>query len=121
MALNNLTPPASLAVGQVLVLKSREWQPVAPPAPAAPARAATPANRRTNPAIYVPRTAASPAASVPVATMETAIQHTVAKGETLYSIARRYEVKVADLQAWNGKLDGSVKIGEVLQVKPSAR
>ena len=45
----------------------------------------------------------------------------VAKGETLYSIARRYEVKAADLQAWNGKLDGSVKIGEVLRVQPPAK
>jgi membrane-bound lytic murein transglycosylase D len=56
---------------------------------------------------------------VPVAAAT--LQHTVMKGETLFSISRLYKVKAADLQAWNGKLDGNVKIGEVLQVTPNTK
>ena len=121
MALNHLVLPAALAVGQVLVLNSEE----APAAAQAPAATPAPTGRptgHTNPvAIYVPGNAAPQAASAPLAAAGPAQQHTVAKGETLYSIARRYEVKVADLQAWNGKLDGNVKVGEVLRVQAPAR
>ena len=110
MALNYLTMPATLAVGQVLVLKSLELAPAVAPA-VAPKPVAKPAlagASSTNPALYVPKAA--------VATP--AMQHTVAVGETLYSISRRYQVTVADLQTWNGKAaaDTSAKIGEVLRV-----
>ncbi|MBF9238358.1 LysM peptidoglycan-binding domain-containing protein [Hymenobacter sp. BT683] len=107
MAMNRLTLPATLAVGQVLVLNAPE------PLTAAPAPQQ---NGRTNPAaIYSPQTPTAPAPAAmggPVAQ-----QHTVVKGETLYSISRRYGVPVADLQAWNNKPDGTVRIGEVLTVK----
>jgi len=91
---------------------------------------ATHSSGRINPALlYVPKKAAAaastpaaavPAAAVPAATPAatagTVTQHTVAKGETMFSIARLYQVKVADLQTWNNKPDGAVKIGEVLRV-----
>lgn len=102
MAINNLTPPANLLVGQVLQLEAKGW---AQPAPAAAAPVYIPA---------VPAPAAADAAG-------TTIRHTVAKGETLYSIARLYKVTVADLQAWNGKLDQTAKLGEVLQVRQAAK
>ncbi|MCC3152843.1 LysM peptidoglycan-binding domain-containing protein [Hymenobacter sp. BT770] len=126
MALNHLTLPANLAVGQVLVLKSQELPVPAVAAapvvtPTAPTRPATRATNRPNPAIYVPKAAAPQAAPAPTAAAGTTIEHTVAKGETLYSIARRYEVKVADIQALNGKLDGNVKVGEVLRVVTNAK
>ena len=113
MALNQLTLPATLAVGQVLVLKSAEALPAAAPAARPVAKSAV----NSNPALYVPK-AATPA---PVAAQAT--QHTVAVGETLYSIARRYQVTVADLQAWNGKAvaDTSAKIGEVLRVSAGGK
>jgi membrane-bound lytic murein transglycosylase D len=114
MAVNNLSLPATLAVGQVLVLNSQITQPVAAPVSAPAARAGV---NRPNPAIYVPKTAAPQAAPVPTAAAGVAIQHTVAKGETLYSISKLYKVSLADLQAWNAKLDQNVKIGEVLQIK----
>ena len=114
MALNKLTPPANLVVGQVLVVKGEaagagaaapaaDLRPVAAPRPAA----------TTNPALYAPK-APVPPSGAPAAA---ATQHTVASGETLYSIARRYGVTVADLLAWNTKANGSVKLGEVLVVK----
>ncbi|WP_426059713.1 LysM peptidoglycan-binding domain-containing protein [Hymenobacter sp. B1770] len=118
MALNNLTLPATLAVGQVLLLNAPYSQPVAAAPVAAPVTApaarATGAAGRPNPAIYVPKPAASQATPAPAAA---AIQHTVSKGETLYSISRLYQVTISDLQAWNSKLDGNVRIGEVLTVK----
>jgi membrane-bound lytic murein transglycosylase D len=116
MALNGLTPASSLKVGQVLVLKA----PVVQPAPSAVAEKPAPTLKpmyrqpgRVNPALYVPKkvTSASPA------TTGAAPQHTVVKGETLFSISRLYKVSVADLQAWNAKPDQKVKVGDVLRVQ----
>ena len=116
IALNQLAPPAGLTIGQVLLVRAPAS--VAP----APAVALNPAGApagRANAALYVPKTAV-PAISGATAT---AIQHTVAVGETLYSISKLYRVTVADLQAWNGKAaaDTSAKIGEVLRVLPSGK
>ncbi|HEX8656383.1 MAG TPA: LysM peptidoglycan-binding domain-containing protein [Hymenobacter sp.] len=116
MALNHLVPPANLAVGQVLRLKAPDASPVAAAPAAAPAPVGRPAASGANPAVYVPKTASSPVATAATAAISAAIQHTVALGETLYSISRRYGVTVADLQAWNGKQDATAKLGEVLRV-----
>ncbi|WP_051313512.1 lytic transglycosylase domain-containing protein [Sporocytophaga myxococcoides] len=42
--------------------------------------------------------------------------HKVEKGETLYSISRKYGVSVKDIQEWNGKIDNTVSIGEELKI-----
>ncbi|MBF9141985.1 LysM peptidoglycan-binding domain-containing protein [Hymenobacter properus] len=144
IAINQLQPPYGLVLGQTLKLKAAEPEaapavskaaPVAKapqqPAPAA-SQAPAPASQssgRINPAmLYVPKKtspAAAAAAATPAAPVAPASQatHTVAKGETLYSIARQYKVAVADLQAWNGKApeDASAKIGEVLRVQAPAK
>ena len=85
------------------------------------------------PVLYVPKKVAAGAAPTVAAKPATAVaaaptmpsgnvtQHTVAKGETLYSIARLYNVKVADLKAWNAKADDNAKVGEVLRVQPSGK
>jgi LysM repeat protein len=44
-------------------------------------------------------------------------RHTVAAKETLYSIARLYEVSTEDIKAWNSMKDNSVSIGQVLIIK----
>ncbi|OGX86324.1 hypothetical protein BEN47_01895 [Hymenobacter lapidarius] len=119
MALNNLTLPANLLIGQVLQLKAPLAQPVYA-APVPPAQAAGVVGQR-NPAIYTPKAAVAPVAAAPGVSFGAASQHTVVKGESLFSISRLYKVKVADLQVWNGKLDESVKIGEVLRVQASAK
>ncbi|GAB3305860.1 LysM peptidoglycan-binding domain-containing protein [Hymenobacter tenuis] len=66
---------------------------------------------------------AAPVAATPAAAPKPAVsathRHTVVKGETLFSIARRYGVEPAQLQAWNGKASSGVKIGEVLTVEAS--
>lgn len=44
--------------------------------------------------------------------------HTVAKGETLYRIARQYGVTVDDLKAWNNLTSNLIKVGQKLRVTP---
>jgi LysM repeat protein len=76
---------------------------------AAPVTLAKPAPAKS--ASAKPDAAAKPAATKGVR------HHTVAKGETLFAIARQYGVKPAQLQSWNSKTDNSVKIGEVLTIQ----
>jgi D-alanyl-D-alanine endopeptidase (penicillin-binding protein 7) len=45
--------------------------------------------------------------------------HTVRRGETLYSIARRYGTSVASLKAWNGLQGNSIRVGRRLTVYTS--
>ncbi|PJJ54991.1 LysM peptidoglycan-binding domain-containing protein [Hymenobacter chitinivorans] len=72
----------------------------AAPVAAQPTVAAAPAVAHAN-------ATATPVAAAPA-------RHTVQKGETLFSISRRYGVTPAQLQEWNNKPTGAVKIGEVL-------
>ncbi|MFD2292161.1 glucosaminidase domain-containing protein [Mariniflexile gromovii] len=45
--------------------------------------------------------------------------HIVGKGETLYSISKRYDMTVSELQKMNGLKDNALNIGQQLQVKPA--
>jgi len=45
--------------------------------------------------------------------------HTVASGETLYGISRKYSVDVADIKAWNNLSSNTIRRGQVLQVAPA--
>ncbi len=47
--------------------------------------------------------------------------YTVIKGDTLYSISKRYNISVEKLQNINGLRDASLSIGQVLIVKPSSK
>lgn len=126
LAWNQLPPNAGLTVGQTLRLGP-------PAAGASPAAAGAPAPAPTAGIAYQPRRAAgapAPAvASAPAPTAPgaprpdaTAVWHAVLPGETLYSLSKRYAVSVSDLQAWNHKLDASVRLGEVLRMNaPPAR
>lgn len=49
-----------------------------------------------------------------------AITHTVVKGETLYSISKKYGVSVAQLKEWNNLSDNSAKLGSNLIVGQNA-
>ena len=48
-----------------------------------------------------------------------AITYTVVKGDTLYSISRKYDISVKELQNINGLSDNTISIGQALIVKPS--
>jgi membrane-bound lytic murein transglycosylase D len=63
-----------------------------------------------------------PPASVPTTSISNASEHTVDVGQTLYSIARQYNISVKDLAAWNNiTTDERVKAGQVLIVKNPAK
>lgn len=48
-------------------------------------------------------------------------EHTVQQGETLFSIAKQYDITVSDLRNWNNlEASSSLSIGQVLQVSPPA-
>jgi LysM repeat protein len=47
-----------------------------------------------------------------------ATSHTVAAGETMYSISRKYNISVDDLKAWNPDAAAGLKVGQVLKVTP---
>jgi LysM repeat protein len=47
-----------------------------------------------------------------------ALHHTVRKGETVFSIARRYGVSVEELRKWNGLRGSTVRPGQRLWVSP---
>lgn len=49
---------------------------------------------------------------------ETVVSYTVSKGDTLYSISKRYNITVKELQNMNGLNGTTLNIGQVLVVKP---
>ncbi len=87
VAWNQLDVSAPLALGQVLRLNGPAQETAAELAPAP-----TSAPQKTN-----------------------ASEHTVTPGETLYSIARKYSIALADLQKWNNLgVSGAISPGQVL-------
>lgn len=44
--------------------------------------------------------------------------HTVMPGETVYSLARRYEIEESELRNWNGLSDNNLSIGTTLYISP---
>ncbi len=50
----------------------------------------------------------------------TAVTHAVAQGETLYSIARQYNVTVDELKKWNNLTDNEISLGQTLNIGKSA-
>ncbi|MCO6477522.1 MAG: LysM peptidoglycan-binding domain-containing protein [Phaeodactylibacter sp.] len=53
----------------------------------------------------------------PAPTPQVPAYHTVAKGDTLYNISRRYNTTVESLKALNGLTSNLISIGQVLRVK----
>ncbi len=48
-------------------------------------------------------------------------QHTVAKGETLYRISKKYDITVENLKKWNGLDSNAIFEGQVLYIQPFDR
>ena len=100
---NALPANAPLAAGQTLVLSQRVAAGTGLPSSAtSPGAVVDPfAGQAGRPAAPAPAPAA-PQASAPAASPANPAQHVVASGETAWSIARKYDVTVQDLAAWNG-------------------
>jgi LysM repeat protein len=80
-----------------------------PPAPAEPPTPTAPAPAETAPAASAPESVSVPA--------EAGVKHTVAKGETLTSIAKRYNIPLAELEKVNKiENDRALQIGRVLNI-----
>ena len=79
---------------------------------------AGPSNKLPLPAEPAPPNddAPAPAAAAPSQAAH-ATRHRVRKGETLWSIAQRYHVSVAELKRWNGLSGETLQLGEMLRVK----
>lgn len=48
-----------------------------------------------------------------------AATHTVVRGDTVYNIAKRYQITQDNLRAWNNMADNTISVGQVLRVKPA--
>ncbi|OON68994.1 hypothetical protein B0919_09785 [Hymenobacter sp. CRA2] len=125
---NELPPNPSLRLGQIIRVApptaSAAAAPVsASPAPTAPKTAApVPAAPKT--AASAPATTAKPApAAKPAAPATPAaaatVKHTVAAGESMYAISRKYGVTIKQIMEWNNKPDFNVRPGEVLVIQPA--
>jgi membrane-bound lytic murein transglycosylase D len=44
-------------------------------------------------------------------------QHTVQPGETMYALAKKYQVSLKELMDWNQKSDFSISQGEIIIIK----
>ncbi|WP_276497946.1 LysM peptidoglycan-binding domain-containing protein [Pontibacter litorisediminis] len=66
---------------------------------------------------------AAPAAAAPATTATSSskttgvVYHTVAAGESMYQISRKYDVTIKDIMEWNNKPDFSVSAGEKLEIR----
>ncbi len=61
-----------------------------------------------------------PEKQLTVAANKNVIKHTVAKGETLYSISKQFNVSTEQIKAWNSLTDNSVTLGTILIVGTNA-
>jgi len=94
MAMNGLTSPA-LKVGQVLVIRRQKTEPTKDVSPSK--------------------------ASAPEGHQAQFLEHKVSKGETLFSIAKKYGLSVGEILEANGLTDLTIREGMVLKVPVKAK
>lgn len=71
--------------------------------------------------VYTPSSPATGGAYVPnYAPVDiNAATYTVQHGDTVYNIAKRFNISQNDLRSWNNIVDNNVRLGVVLRVKPA--
>lgn len=107
---NRISNPNMVSVGTVLLIPRSGT--TAPP-PEALTSSATKSSSSSKPST-------SKSTTTTTASKPTSRTHTVAKGETLSTIADRYDVTTADLQAWNNlKSANNIQAGQKLTVMTS--
>lgn len=74
-----------------------------------------PSNKKTKAEVQQPL----PDKTINVVANKNMLRHTVAKGETLYSISKQYNVSKEQIKAWNNLTDNSLKLGTNLIVGTS--
>ncbi|OWP63941.1 hypothetical protein CDA63_06930 [Hymenobacter amundsenii] len=118
-------PRPATPVSRPLPAPTEAPRPVtAAPAPATTPVPATPATAPTTTPATVTSTMPTPAPSGPPTIVEAVPAsglHTVEPKENLYSVARRFKLRPADIIAWNElPANPSLQIGQVLRVAPPA-
>lgn len=113
-------PPEEDPFGNVkeeppVIIETPPPAPVLPPEPPAPVETKPVDDKALPPPVVI---------SVPPSTTPTepppppsAVYHTVAKGDTLYNLSKRYNTTVDAIRSLNGINDNLIKIGQVLRVK----
>jgi len=94
MAMNGLTSP-TLKVGQVLVIRRQKTEPIKD---VSPSKASAPEGHKAQ-----------------------FLEHKVSKGETLFSIAKKYGLSVGEIIEANGLTDLNIREGMVLKVPVKAK
>lgn len=74
-----------------------------------------PSNKKTKAEVQQPL----PDKTINVVANKNMLRHTVAKGETLYSISKQYNVSKEQIKAWNNLTDNTLKLGTNLIVGTS--
>jgi membrane-bound lytic murein transglycosylase D len=115
---NYLSPKASLKAGQQLII------------PRAPTLLLAANTESTSPAVETPAIASAPAAApdaIPASAppraaarrVESASEkviHRVRRGDTLFSIAKRYDTTVQELKEWNRLRSSAIQVGQRLTI-----
>lgn len=53
----------------------------------------------------------------PEATKEEFEVYKIQKGDTMYSLSKKFNVSVEDIRTWNNKTDNSLSLGEEIKIK----
>lgn len=92
------------------------------PVATAPVVATTPVATKTSAAASSPSQETTPPAAAPPAkpkatTRTSTITHKVKSGESLYVVAKKYNVSIKDLKAWNSLKADKVTVGQALKIQ----
>lgn len=75
-----------------------------------------PAPKSSPPPVYTPPPTPKPKPKPPTPAKKQARYHTIAKGDTLWGISRRYKVPVADIKSANGLSSDLIRPGQTLRL-----
>jgi len=105
---NNIPPPYTISIGQILRVNNPGYDNVTPPMPQAGIPVVTPAPPESTPIV-----------TPPVFEQDIDGIHTVQAGETLFAIAGRYGHKFQEVAAWNNIVSPyHLRVGQVLKLSP---
>jgi membrane-bound lytic murein transglycosylase D len=114
---NYLSPKASLKAGQQLIIPRAPTLLLAAntETPSPPTETPAIASGPAAPAV-VPASAAARAAARRVESAPEKVIYRVRRGDTLFSIAKRYDITVAELKEWNRLRSHAIQIGQRLTI-----
>jgi len=73
-------------------------------------------SKTTAPPVYTPAPAPKPKPKPPAPQKKSARYHTIAKGDTLWDISRRYKVSISEIKSANGLSSDLIRPGQTLRL-----